>query len=258
MKIPHGSSTIFPSLCLALAVAAASAADSTGIDKLQGVWSSKRTNQESQVVTHVLEIKKDRLTFKIVTADGETGFFAKGTVAVQKLGPFQNLTITDISAGRSEDNTEAVDDERASIFIVDGDTLTMASNFDKIRENQPPGVERYFRSKAAAKPADASAKLVGLWKMEVRIGENDADYELRLAQADGKLSATLISPRSGEHKVRQVSWADEKLTMELDRDYTGNTVTLVYTGKLEGDGLSGTVVLKGAEDQFSGTWKARK
>ena len=94
--------------------------------------------------------------------------------------------------------------------------------------------------------------------MDVRIGENDSDYELRFAQTDGKLSATLISPRSGEHKFHKVEWAEQKLTMELDREYDGNTVTLIYTGKLGTDGLSGSVVAKGAEDQFSGTWKARK
>jgi len=55
-----------------------------------------------------------------------------------------------------------------------------------------------------------------------------------------------------------VTWADEKLAMELDRDYDGTMVTLIYTGTLGADGLSGSVVVKGAEDQFSGTWKARK
>jgi hypothetical protein len=94
--------------------------------------------------------------------------------------------------------------------------------------------------------------------MDMHLGENDADYELRFSPADGKLSATLISPRSGEHKFRVVTWADERLTMELDREFGGNTVTLIYTGKLAADGLSGKVVAKGAEDQFSGTWKARK
>jgi hypothetical protein len=38
----------------------------------------------------------------------------------------------------------------------------------------------------------------------------------------------------------------------------GTMVTLIYKGKLGADGLSGSVVTKGAEDQFSRTWKARK
>jgi hypothetical protein len=258
MKSPTAFPLVLPALYLSLAVVSVAAADATGLDALQGVWSGQRTNQEGQVVSQIVEFKKDRLTFKIVGADGEVRFFAKGAVAVQKLGPFQAVKVTDLQAGRSEDSTEAVDDERTSVFVVDGDTLTLASNFDKARADQPPRVETYSRSKAAAKPDDAAAKLAGTWKMDVRLGENDADYELRLAQADGKLSGTLVSPRSGEHKFRKVTWADEKLAMELDREYDGNTVTLIYAGKLGADGLSGTVVAKGAEDQFSGTWKAKK
>jgi hypothetical protein len=209
----------------------------------------------------VLEIKQDRMTFKVVGADGQVRFFAKGTVAVQKLGPFQTLKTTGILAGRSEDSTEAVDDERTSVFTLQGDTLTLGSNFDKVRADQAPRAETYSRGKTAAnepQPEATAAKLAGTWKMDVHVGDNDADYELRLSQDDGKLSATLISPRSGEHKFRKVTWADEKLTMELDREYDGNSVTLIYTAKLGADGLSGSVAAKSAEDQYSGTWKARK
>jgi len=257
MNNPIGFPLVLSTLCLSLTVVSIAAAES-GVGALQGAWSGKRTNQEGQVVLQLLEFKKDSMTFKITGADDEVQFFAKGAMAVQKFGPFQALKITDIRAGRSEDSTEAVDDERTSVFVVDGDTLTLASNFDKARASQPPRAEAYSRSKTAAKPADAAAKLAGSWKMDVHIGENESDYELRLAQADGKLSGALVSPRSGEHKFRTVTWADEKLAMELDRDYEGNTVTLIYTGKLEADGLSGKVVAKGAEDQYSGTWKAKK
>jgi hypothetical protein len=253
MKNPNAFLLVFATLCLSLTAASVGAADSPSLDALQGAWSAKRTNQEGQVVSQVLEFKNDRLAFRIVGADGEVRFFAKGAVAAQKLGPFQTLKITGIQAGRSEDSAEPVDDERTSVFVLDGDTLTLASNFDKAREGQPPRAETYSRRKE-----EGAAKLAGTWKMDVRIGENDSDYELRFTQVEGKLAATLISPRSGEHKFRTVTWADDKLAMELDRDYDGNKVTLVYSGKLGAEGLSGSVVAKGAEDQFSGTWKARK
>jgi len=258
MKYPKGFLLVFSALCLSLTAISVAAAESSGVDALLGAWSGKRTNQEGQVVSQVLEFKKDSMTFKITGADGQLQFFAKGAVSVQKLGPFQALKITDIKAGRSEEAAEGVDDERMSVFTVNNDTLTIASNFDKVRASQPPRAETYSRTTAAAKPADAAAKLAGSWKMDVNFGDNNSDYELRLAQADGKLSGTLISPRSGEHKFQTVTWADEKLEMELEREFEGNKVTLVYTGKFEGDGLSGKVVAKGAEDQFSGTWKARK
>src|SRR5262249_20354263 len=163
------------------------AADSSGLDALQGAWLVKRTNQEGQVVSQMLEIKNDRLTFKLTSAEGELRFFAKGAVSAQKLGPFQTLKITELKAGQSEDGAEAVDDERTSVFVVDGDSLTLASNFDKIRANQPPRAETYARTKATAK-ADPTATLIGTWKMDVHINDNDSDYELRFAQSEGKLA----------------------------------------------------------------------
>src|SRR5512138_71078 len=138
MKSPMGLPFVLSVLCFSLSVVSLTSAESSGIDALLGAWSGKRTNQEGQVVSQLLEFKKDSMMFRITGADGELQFFAKGAAAVQKLGPFQVLKITDIRAGRSEDSTDAIDDERMSVFVVNGDTLTLASNFDKVRANQPP------------------------------------------------------------------------------------------------------------------------
>jgi len=81
---------------------------------------------------------------------------------------------------------------------------------------------------------------------------------MNLAETEGKLSGAIISPRSGEHKFKSVTFTDGKLAMELPRDIQGNQVTFLYTGALMGNELSGDVVVKGYEDQFKGTWKATK
>src|SRR6185503_14763435 len=114
MKSSNGFPLVLSTLCLSFTVASVFAADSSSLDALQGSWSTKRTNQEGQVVSQMLEFKQDRMTFKMTGPGTEMRFFAKGAVAVQKLGPFQTLKITDIKAGRSEDAAEAVDDERTS------------------------------------------------------------------------------------------------------------------------------------------------
>jgi hypothetical protein len=84
------------------------------------------------------------------------------------------------------------------------------------------------------------------------------EYELRLEQADGKLQGVMISPRSGEHKIRLVTWKDNQLTMEWDREYDNTPVTLIFQAKLSGEGLAGTWAAKGREDDFKGAWKAKK
>lgn len=245
--------------CLTVA-SSAFGADSAALEKLQGKWSGKRTAGDGQEVTQVLEIKGGKLTFQILNADKEVRLYATGNVKAEMQGPFRVLKITDIDGGRSANDTQPVNDDRSTVYWLSGDTLTLASNFDKERENQGPRVEVYQRvesPKAAATPTDAS-KLAGKWKVTVKLGEDDRDYEMNLAQTEGKLSGVMISPRSGEHKFKSVTFAGGKLTLELPREIEGNDVTFLYTGQLKDEQLAGEVVVKGLEDQFKGSWTARK
>ena len=234
------------------------AAESAALAKLQGRWQGKRTNSEGREATATIEIKGEKLTFQLF--DGEQlRLIAKGNVKAEKHGPFNVLTITGIEGGRLASELEATGDDRSTVYFLKAETLTLASNFDKDRENEKPRVETYQRveSKAAATPSDAS-KLAGKWKMTAKLGEDERDYEMNLAEADGKLSGTLISPRSGEHKFKSVTFSSGKLSMELPREIQGNDVTFLYTGELTVSELSGSVTVKGYEDQFTGSWTAKK
>jgi hypothetical protein len=238
------------------------AAESTGLAKLQGKWSGKRTGNDGQESTAVIEFKGSRLTFQLLNSDKEVRFYAAGDVKAEAMGPFNVLKITGLEAGASATETRAIDDDRSTVYTLRGDTLTLASNFDKERENQKPSVEVYQRiegPKAAGTSPDGASKLAGKWKLMMKLGdEEERDYELNLAEADGKLSGALISPRSGEHKLKTVTFTNGKLTMEWPREIEGNTLTFLYTGEVKDSGLSGNVVVKGYEDQFKGTWTARK
>ena len=244
------------------AAASGFGADSAALEKLQGKWSGKSAARDGQEVTQVLEIKGGKLTFQILNADKEVRLYATGNVKAEMQGPFKLLKITDIDGGRSANETQPVNDDRSTVYWLSGDTLTLASNFDKERENQGPRVEVYQRVEgakaAAATPTDAAAKLAGKWKVTMKLGEDDRDYEMNLSQADSKLSGVMISPRSGEHKFKSVTFTGGKLTLEWPREIEGNEVTFLYTGQLKGEELAGEVVVKGYEDQFKGTWTARK
>jgi hypothetical protein len=244
-------------VALGLAVThSALCAESAALAKLQGKWSAKRASDSGQETTLVLDIRGGTFTFKLMRADDEVRFFAKGAIRAESLGPFNVIKITDVQAGRSESDTEAVNDERTSVYVLGDDILTLASNFDKERENQKPTLDIYKRI-AAAKDS-AADKLAGKWKLVVKLGEDDRDYDLIISNTDGRFAGTLISPRSGEHKFKTITFADGKLAMELVRDIQGNEATFLYNGELKGSELSGTVTIKGAEDQFKGTWKAGK
>jgi hypothetical protein len=240
-----------------LIAATAIGAESPALTKLQGKWSGKRTSSSGQEVSQRIEIKDDKLTFQIIDAGNEVRFFAKGEVRAETLGPFSVLKITNLEAGRSPDQLQPVSDELNTIFVLRGDTLILASNFDKERDNQKPRLDQYERGEGVKESAAAS-KLAGKWNVIVKASEGDRDYELNLTEADGKLSGALISPRSGEHKFKSVTYTDGKLMMEWPREFDGNQVTFLYTGELKGNELAGDFVVKGFEDQYKGTWKATK
>ncbi len=245
-------------LCIGLSLFPIRAANSAELDALQGKWSVTKTNAEGQRVKLNLEIKQNRMIFQLLGEDDQVRFTAKGAIKAEKAGPFDILVISDMEGGRSADDLKPVDDTRTLVYTLRDEKLITASNFDKDRNSEKPSVEYYSRVEAAKESASAGeeTKLLGTWKAEVTFGDRTIDYSLRIANTDGKLVATWISPRSGDHPCKSTVYKNGELTMELNREIQGNDVTLVYKGKLAAEELSGTITAKGYEDQYSGKWKA--
>jgi len=253
---------VIAGLLIATALPVIPAEAPPSLEPLQGKWSVTKTNREGSRYSQVIEITRDKFTFRATGEDQQVRLFAKGTVNVEKAGPFDALILSDIQGGRSEDELKPVDDRRASVYALRDGKLILAGNFDRERDKENPGVDAYVRLGVAAgaggSSGDAESKLIGTWKVDVSFGEANVDYGLRITKADGKLAATLVSPRSGDHKCKSAVYKDGELVMEVDREIEGNAVTLIYKGKLTDEGLSGTAVVKGREDEFSGRWKASK
>jgi hypothetical protein len=107
-------------------------------------------------------------------------------------------------------------------------------------------------------PPPAGSTLVGEWDMELKLNEETRDYTLRFESRDGKIEGFLISPRSGEHPAESTSIEDQEFKMRVKREYNGNPLILIYTGRLDAGSLAGKVVIEGFEGQGSGEWKAKK
>jgi len=237
---------------------ALAAEGSPGLEALQGKWVTVKTNREGQRHSQVIEFKKDKTTFQILEEDKQLRLLVKGTVKTEKTGPLQLLTIFDMEAGRTAGDLQPVDDRRTAVYTIREGKLIVASNFDKERDQERPGIEFYERAEGIENAAGDENKLVGKWKMKLSMGDQELDYDLRIGKSDGKLEAAVISPRSGEHKARSIAFKDNELLIEVDREVQGNNVTIVYKGKLMGEELSGTATAKGFEDQFTGKFKATK
>lgn len=114
--------------------------------KLEGKWSVKKSNSEGQSYTQVLEIKKDKFKFTLVGADAQIRLYADGTIKLEKLGPFNVVKFTNIKAGASESDTQPIDDDRTSIYMLGDEGWTVASNFDRDRDNQKPSADTYTKA----------------------------------------------------------------------------------------------------------------
>lgn len=112
--------------------------------------------------------------------------------------------------------------------------------------------------KTAEKKPEPGLKLIlGEWDMLVETEEGGIDYVLRFTEKEKRLDGVLVSPRSGPHPCRLVQWKDGALRVEVDRNYEGQEVTVVYEAKLTDQGLSGTMTAKGFE-QINAKWTAKR
>ena len=117
-------------------------------DLLAGKWSVKKVNDEGQKYTQTIEIKPDnKFVFQILGEDNQSAFVAQGDFKLEKLGPFKAARFFHIKAGAAGSDLTDLDDEYESVYALGEDTWTLASNFDKGRE-QKPALDAYQRVKS--------------------------------------------------------------------------------------------------------------
>ena len=115
---------------------------------LCGKWSVKKVNDEGQKYTQTVEIKRDnKFVFEILGEDNQAAFVAQGDFKLEKLGPFKAARFFHIKAGAVGSDLNDLDDEYESVYALGEDSWTLASNFDKARE-QKPAVDVYQRVKS--------------------------------------------------------------------------------------------------------------
>jgi len=130
-------------LCLSFAAFA------DDVNALSGKWAVKKVNDQGQNITQTIEVKKDKFVFEILSSDETVVLHAEGDLKLEKLGPFSSARFFNIRAGGSASNLDDVDDVYISVYTLDGDNWTMASNFDKQRDGQKPSVDVYKHLKAS-------------------------------------------------------------------------------------------------------------
>src|SRR5262249_1527515 len=117
--------------------------------------SVKKLNSKGEHITQTIEVKKDKFVFEVLDADNNVTIHAEGDFKLEKLGPFSAARFSHIRAGSSASSLEDLDDVYVSIYVLDGDSWTVGSNFDRSRDGQNPALDIYRQVKptAAAKPS---------------------------------------------------------------------------------------------------------
>lgn len=140
------------SLLIAFSLSTAMTVFADDASLLAGKWTTKKTNEQGESIRQTIEVKKDKFTFQIMSEDDKVQLFAQGDLKFEKAGPFNAVRFVHIKGGSSASDLEDVEDEYACIYMLDGDTWTLATNFDKDREHQKPTADVYKR---ASKPVEA-------------------------------------------------------------------------------------------------------
>jgi hypothetical protein len=132
-------------LILVVAMALGVTAWGDDLATLQGKWSVKKTGDRG-AFTQQIEFKEKKFVFKILNSEDAVTFVATGEVELKKQGAFNTARFFGLKAGRSDTELEPVDEERNSVYLLDGSQFYLASNFDKAREREKPSVDAYSKA----------------------------------------------------------------------------------------------------------------
>jgi hypothetical protein len=80
-----------------------------------------------------------------------------------------------------------------------------------------------------------------------------------LALKDGALTGS-VSGRNGETPIADATFKDDTIAFSVTREMGGNSITIKYSGKLDGDTITGSMVRPGMDggDPTTIDWKATR
>jgi len=107
---------------------------------------------------------------------------------------------------------------------------------------------------AMAWAAADDAKPEGTWKWSVERNCEKVETTLKLKLEGDKLSGTITGRDGKETAIEEASFKDGEVKFQVKRERNGTTVTIKYSGKVEGDTITG----KSENGDRSRDWKAER
>jgi hypothetical protein len=114
---------------------------------------------------------------------------------------------------------------------------------------------------AVAGPARAGdhCDLTGTWKWYYHRDGKDREASVKLKMEGHRLTGALVGKAGQETKIYESTFKDGTVSFRAPGvTPDGNLMTHLYSGKVEGDTITGTVHIERDGKKFSGKWVARR
>jgi hypothetical protein len=100
----------------------------------------------------------------------------------------------------------------------------------------------------------------GTWKWSFTRPNTDDKIEitLKLKQDGDKLTGTIAGPQGRETEIKDGSVKDGTVAFKVERERDGQTFSIQYSGKLEGDTIKGKTEFERNGEKRSRDWEAKR
>ena len=131
LKYPRLLAGLFALLLLA------SSSFADDLERLEGKWTTEKKAPDGETIKVSIEISKGKFKYRISDISGGLKLYAEGSVKLEKQGLFNAVRFSNIKGGQNESDLSDVNDDRVNLYVLGYETLTMAGNFDREREQAP-------------------------------------------------------------------------------------------------------------------------
>jgi hypothetical protein len=112
----------------------------------------------------------------------------------------------------------------------------------------------------AADPAPAKADATGNWKWTISMeGGMSIDHSAKLKQDGEKITGTFLDGfDNATFDIKDGTIKDGQISFNVVRSFDQGSLTLGFSGKLEGDSIKGKMNMKFGEEPMSFDWDAKR
>lgn len=104
------------------------------------------------------------------------------------------------------------------------------------------------KAKEGEKPiAAGGTNVTGAWSLRIDMGDSAREYQLTFDQKDGRLSGNTLSASGSSGEITAGSVTGDVIEFTIVIAPAGRHYEFVYTGKVGGDSMSGSVAINGGE-----------